>query len=215
MNQPNPTPRGVRLNTTGGVRQRAGGATVQKRAAEQDAEPYATKNSCTGHQIDYYTAVGDRTRCPLCVMERDFDETKAQLLVAQNHLENAQNKLKKIEPQVSLQSAIRQAIEILEDDDYLWLKTQMYQYKIDKSVSLKATHGKLAGGRRVRRGEKLPANGFMSLPRHGDPEGYLATSLGGLAMAEYLDEAISCYGSAQAMGIMLKAWWTVLPGGTE
>jgi hypothetical protein len=79
-------------------------------------------------------------------------------------------------------------------------------------VALKVTHGKPAAGKRIKRGEKLPPNGFMALPRKGDPEGHLATSIGGLAMAEYLDEAITTHGSAMAMGIMLKAWWKVLPG---
>ena len=199
-----------RLNTTGAVRQRRG--PVQKRAQEQDSS-WGTKHVCTEHMIEYYIFTGERVRCPMCTQFRDDDELRAQLLQRENELKMATSQLQKLQVLVDIQTAIRQAIEILDDDDYAWLKLQMYQYKLDKSVALKATHGKPAGAKRVKRGDKLPPNGFMALPRKGDPEGHLATSIGGLAMAEYLDEAITCFGSAQAMGIMLKAWWKALPGG--
>ena len=173
----------------------------------------AVKVKCDIHLIEYYAGRGDRVRCPMCVTERKHDDLKARTIALENELKVAQNALEKLRVQVDLQTAIRQAIEILDDHDYAWLKVQMYLYKMDKSVTLKVTHGKPAGGRRIKRGEKLPPNGFMAIPRKGDPEGHLASSLGGLAMAEYLDEAITCLGSAQAMGVMLKAWWKALPGG--
>lgn len=194
----------------GGARRRA--TSEQGRTAEQDAEPYATRHKCSTHLIEYYAPSGKRARCPQCMMERDYDEMKAQLIARENELKIATNELNRLRVQVDVLGAIRAAIDALDDNDYLWLKLQMYQYKIDKSVMLKATHGKVAGGKRLKRGDKLPPNGFMTVPKHGDPEAHQATSLGGLAMAEYLDEAITCFGSAQAMGIMLRAWWKALPG---
>lgn len=148
----------------------------------------------------------------MCVLEANYNDVRVELLSRQNELKVVTTQLSRLQVQVDLQSAIRAAIEVLNDDDFEWLKVQMYQYKIDKSVMLKPTHGKVAGGRRIKRGDKLPPNGFMTVPKKGDPEAHLATSLGGLAIAEYLDEAITCSGSAQAMGIMLKAWWKALPG---
>lgn len=193
------------------------GSTAQKTASAADQDSaYATKFKCDAHLIEYYGGIGTKNpRCPMCTMERQYDDARAELLATQNELKMATNQLSKLKVQVDLQGAIRAAIEVLDDNDYEWLKLQMYQYKIDKSVSLKPTHGKLEGGKRLKRGEKMPPNGFMSLPKRGDPTAHLATSFGGLAIAEYLDEAISTTGSAQAMGIMLKAWWKVLPGGVE
>lgn len=187
---------------------------TQNLASKQDIS-FATRHQCDHHLIEYYTGKGDVPRCPMCAMERDLDEARVNLLSMSNELEMTRSRLKHLEVQVNLQAAIRSAIEVLDDNDYEWLKTQMYLYKLDKSVSLKPTHGKLANGRRLKRGEKMPPNGFMAIPRHGDPEGHLATSVGGLAIAEYLDEALTSYGSAQTMGLMLKAWWKVLPGGVQ
>lgn len=198
------------VNKRGATRVRAGA--VQTELISQDSA-YAKKLRCETHAIDYYVAEADSIKCPMCQLHKRTDDLRADLILAQNELKLARNELDRLKPQIDLQSAIKNALEILDDDDYAWLKLQMYQYKIEKSVMLKPTHGKLEGGRRLRRGEKLPANGFMTVPRHGDPEAHTASSLGGVAMAEYLDEAISCYGSAQAMGIMLKAWWKALPGG--
>ena len=200
------------VNKRGATRVRA--TPVQTELLSQDSD-YGKKHRCETHAIDYYIAADDQVKCPMCQLMARFDDVRADLIVAENKLELATNQLKKLEPQVNLQSAIKAALEILDDNDYSWLKVQMYQYKIEKSVSLKPTHGKLEGGRRLRRGEKLPTNGFMTVPRHGDPEAHAATSFGGIAMAEYLDEAITIYGSAQAMGIMLKAWWKALPGGAR
>lgn len=148
----------------------------------------------------------------MCVMERDHQAQANELHKYRNEVRMMAEQLKMLHLQVDLSAAIRAAIPTLDDDDYAWLKVQMYRYKIDKSVVLKTTHGRLAGGKRLKRGEALPVNGFMAIPRQGDPEAHLATSIGGLAIAGYLDEALGAHGSAQAMGLMLKAWWRALPG---
>ena len=194
----------------GAAARRAGN---QAPAATQDAEEYAKKIKCEKCLIEYYVGLGDRMACPMCNLQRNYDEVRASLIQAQNEVQVLRNQNSRLQVQTDLQAAIRAALEILDDGDYAWLKAQMYQYKIDKSVMLKPTHGRLLNGKRPKRGEKLPPNGFMTMPRDGDPEAHACSSLGGLAMAEYLDEAISTFGSAQAMGIMLKAWWKVLPGG--
>lgn len=200
----------LRTPTGGATRLRQQG--TQKQTADQDVPNLATKMTCTRHLIDYYVPKGSPEGCPMCASERLTDDIKAENIAMRNQLSIVQNKLKQLEEQVNITTAVRSAIEVLNDEDYLWLKTQLYQYKIDKSVTLKPTHGRLAGGRRLKRGEKLPPNGFMAIPRAGDPYAHMATSIGGLAIAEYLDEAITAFGSAQAMGYMLRAWWKVLPG---
>jgi len=186
----------------------------QVRASKQDVdEALATKNKCTTHLVEYYTPQGDNAVCPACEYAQKYDEIRVEFMQLESAHAMALKELNHAKVQIEIGSAIRSAIEILDDFDYEWLKLQMYQYKVDKSVTLKPTHGQLENGKRLRRGDKMPANGFMALPRRGDPEAHLCTSLGGIAMAGYFDEAITCYGSAQGMGIMLKAWWTALPGG--
>ena len=186
---------------------------AQARTEKQDMPEYATRLACSHHLIEYYVPHGTSSRCPMCDLGKQYDDVRARVIALENELKIATNQVEKYKEQVEVQTAMRSALEILDDNDYEWLKVQMYQYKMDKSVTLKPTHGKLATGKRIKRGAKLPVNGFMTVPRRGDPEAHLATSIGGIAMAEYLDEALTCFGSAQAMGIMLKAWWKALPGG--
>ena len=180
--------------------------------AEQDVRVFATKYRCDLHLVDYYIPHGDVKRCPMCGMEKNYDDARAAVIQLEAELKVATSQLERLRVQVDIQTAIRSAIEVLDDYDYSWLKLQMYQYKVDKSVTLKVTHGKLPAGKRIPRGDKMPANGFIVMPRNGDPEGHVCTSIGGVAMAEYFDEALTTVGSAQAMGIMLKAWWKALPG---
>lgn len=187
-------------------------STLQARHGEQDNLPYATKYSCSTHLVSYYAPVNSPVHCPVCALEEEVEQVRTRYQTLANELEMARNKLERLQPQVDLVTAMRGALEVTEKDDLVWLKTQMYQYKIDKSVTLKVTHGKIAGSKRRRRADTERPNGFMALPRGGEPEGYLCTSIGGLAIADYFDEALHTVGSAQAMGMLLKAMWQVLPG---
>lgn len=169
--------------------------------------------SCSNHHVTYYRAAGTADTCPVCRLEGGYEGLLAENQKLRNELSLAVGELRRLKPQVDLTTAIRSALEIIGDDDFRWLKAQMYQYRQDKSVTLKVTHGTPAGAKKKpKRGEKLPSNGFIAIPRQGDPEGYACTSLGGLAIAEYFDEACTVIGSAQAMGLMLKAMWKTLPG---
>lgn len=188
-------------------------AAVQGRHSDQDAEPYATRFTCATHQVTYYVSRGDKQHCPVCSLEDQNTRFRAEISRLYNELQATTNQLERLRPQVDLQSAMKQALEVVDHDDLMWLKTQMYQYRLDKSVTLKVTHGRIAGNRTKPKGN-LPPNGFMAMPRRGDPEAYACRSIGGIALAEYFDEAVHTVGSAQAMGLLLKAMWTVLPGAT-
>lgn len=206
------TPIRPRRTTLGGVRVRQ--PNIQTRVGD---EPFGAKVRCEAHLIEYYqhesADAAVRRGCPMCALEGVHDQVRAALVATEEQLRAARNELNRLKPVVDVQSAIRSAIELLDDHDYEWLKVQMYLYKLDRSVMLKPTHGKRVGGQRVRRGAKLPPNGFMAVPKAGEPEAHLVTSVGGVVIAECLDEAITCFGPQQAMGLMLKAWWKALPGG--
>ena len=212
---PLPTPNSAKVplrrgNTTGATRALAG-VRGQTRTPEQDmADLKMEKLRCAAHLIEYYLGQDDRKVCPMCELEHKMDDLKVMAIEANGQIKALQEENDRLRVQVEIGAAIKSAISLLGDDDYSWLKVQMYQYKIDKSVQLKAVH---TGGAATGRGEKPQATGFMAIPRAGNPEAYMATSIGGVAMAGYLDEALTCYGPAQGMGIMLKAWWQALPGG--
>lgn len=186
---------------------------LQAKNKEQDVEPYATRMSCSKHQVTYYRPASSTLGCPVCKLEDRVGALDRDNTTLRNKLEMVTGELNRLKPQLDLTSAIRSALEIMGDDDFQWLKAQMYQYREDKSVSLKVTHGRPASAKRkIKRGEALPANGFIAMRRNDEPEGYACTSLGGLAIAGYFDEACATVGSAQAMGLLLKAMWKTLPG---
>lgn len=185
-------------------------ASLQGRHKDQDAEPYATKHACANHQVTYYVPTQTSSTCPVCEAELEIERLRATLTQSQNELVRTQSQLEKLQPQLDIISAIKNALEVTDQGDLMWLKVQMYQYKIDKSVSLKVTHGRLGRGKK-----DLPPNGFMAIPRHGEPEAHTCTSMGGLAIAEYFEESTNVIGSAQTMGLLLRAMWRVLPGASE
>ena len=188
---------------------------MQVKHRDQDVEPYATKYSCSTHQVTYYTPASTNEKCPVCDLERQLQETKRALLEATNQLATMQNQFNRTQQQLDLVTAMRSALDIIDEHDLVWLKAVLYQYKLDKSVTLRVSHGKPAGAKALKSKKRLPPNGFMSIPRVGDPDALSCTSLGGLALAEYYEEAMNSSGSAQAMSMMMRAFWKELPGASE
>ncbi len=194
------------------------GATRLRRATQTPTKTdeamraHGMKHTCDKCQITYAVPTGDLAKCPACSLERVVDEQKVEILQLRNELKMATDRLVRAEREVNLQSAMRAAIELCDENDYAWLKTQMYQYKIDKSVILKPTHGRIAG---QKSGQRMEVNGFMAVPRKGDPEAHGCTSMGGLAIAGYFDEAVASVGGAAAMATMLRAWYKYLPGADQ
>lgn len=102
------------------------------------------------------------------------------------------------------------ALELTDSTDLTFLKDVIYRYREDKSsVNLKITHG--AG---PKRGRRAPVNGFLALWRGGDePEPHVCTSVGGVALASYYDEATRATGSAAALATLNRAMAPVLAAG--
>jgi hypothetical protein len=109
--------------------------------------------------------------------------------------------------QTDIVAAIREAALVLDDNDLAFLKTTLYEWRDQKSVTLKTTHGP-----RKKKREVPPPNGFIAMPRSGDPYGHICTSVGGLAIAEYFDEATNTVGSANAMALLVRGLSAHLPG---
>lgn len=185
---------------------------VRHKKAEQDVAPFATKFSCATHQVTYYVPANRRDEtCPVCSLEGEAEYLRDLCQKYENQIDMLRRTNEKMQVEVDITSAMKSAVEMLDDADKFWLKEQLYQFKLDKSVVLKVTHGAPVGQRSRRRDAKTP-NGFIAVKRKGDPEGHTCSSIGGLALARYYEQATTTYGASASMDLMVKALWQFLPG---
>jgi hypothetical protein len=163
---------------------------------------------CGIHDITYmaYSA-----GCPACEIQREVTQLRAAMKEVKNRLELFADENMRLKVQTDIVAAIREASLILDDNDLSFLKVVLYEWRDKKSIGLKTTHGKRKRGQRG----NPPPNGFIAIPREGDPYGHLCTSMGGLAIAEYFDEACNTEGPAKAMAFLVKGMHSHLPGGTK
>lgn len=183
---------------------------VKHKKDEQDVEPFATKYSCATHQVTYYVPVNRKAGCPVCELDGEVAFLRDLAKKYENEITMLRAANQRMDVEVNVSAAMVNAMETLDEADRMWLKEQLYQYKLDKSVVLKVTHG-APQGRSRRRDMKTP-NGFIAMRRKGDPEGHVCSSIGGLALARYYEEASTTYGAQTAMDLMIKALWKFLPG---
>lgn len=160
---------------------------------------------CGIHQVTY---LAHTAGCPVCDAERSVEKMRNALKDARNQLDLLTKENYQLKIQTDLMSAIREATQLLDDNDLAFLKAVLYEFRDSKSVALKTTHGA-----RKKKRETPTANGFIAMPRSGDPYGHVCTSIGGRAIADYFDEATNSVGGAQAMTILVRAMAAHLPGG--
>lgn len=162
------------------------------------------RGKCSLHAATYQGLL-----CPACEAERESRSLRSALREVNNKLALAHEELLKLRVETSTLHAIRAAIPLLDDSDTEFFKVMLYAWRDEKSLTLKITRG-------ARKGKVVPpANGFVVMPRKGDPHGHRCTSVGGLAIAEYFGEAISASGPANAMVQLTKGLAPLLPGGTK
>lgn len=165
------------------------------------------KFECGIHAITYEAL---SPGCPVCRLERENDQMRKGMQELTNKLAMVTDQNLKLTVQVNISFAMREAIPLLNDEDMEFLKLALYQWRDEKSIVLKTTHGA-----RKKKGQMLPANGFIAIPRRGDPWGHRCTSLGGLAIADYYDEAMNSQGQAEAMKLLARGLAGLLPGGGQ
>lgn len=170
--------------------------------------PEESTYTCGIHAIEYK---GFRAGCPLCEAERELKQLRKAVGEATGKMRLMHDENQKLKLQVDISYAIREAAEILDDADMEFFKTVLYEWRDTKSVAIKTTHGgsKVSGGRRG------AANGFIVMPRQGDPYGHVCTSMGGLAIAEYFLEAQNSVGPAKAMELLTRGMALHLPGAVQ
>lgn len=161
---------------------------------------------CGIHGIKYE---GVMAGCPLCEMEREVKQLRSAVQDLHGRLELAVDENSRLKVQVDIVVAIREAAATLNDEDLTFFKTVLYQWRDEKSLALKTTHGSR------KKGQGAPtANGFIVMPRKGDPWGYACSSIGGLAIAAYFDEATNSSGPSAAMNWLVRGLADHLPGAT-
>lgn len=164
---------------------------------------------CTRCIIVYSKTFGpnDKTfesECPLCRQELKTEQMRQSLQNTAAKVELLERQNNEMEGVVNLQKSFRDALDLIDDEDRAFIKTVLYQWRMDKSVTLKVTHN-----------AERRANGFLADYRQSEPEARQCTSIGGMAIAAYYDEALRTVGSAQAMQILLRAAQHLLPGATR
>ncbi|NUS01950.1 MAG: hypothetical protein HOV97_05235 [Nonomuraea sp.] len=164
---------------------------------------------CSRCMIIYSHVAGPNARklepsCPLCKQEITTEQMRLAMQNAIAKVELLEQQNRDLDGHVNIARNFKDATDLLDADDRLFLKTVLYQWRLDKSVVLKVTHSQ----------EGRP-NGFIAAYRHSEPEARTFTSIGGSAIAAYYEEATRTIGSAKAMQTLLSAAQHLLPGATS
>lgn len=170
---------------------------------------------CGIHDLTY-TAY--RAGCPACVAERDAREAENQLdsmrkafWEIRNQLATTTDKVRELQAWYDLSTSIYEASDLLSVGDELFFKETLYVYRDEKSLTMKVTHGADLG-KNGRKKKTSSPNGFIVIPRRGDPYGYSCDSVGGLAIAAYYEQICNSQGQMQAMKLLLRGLAHLLPG---
>lgn len=138
--------------------------------------------------------------CPLCAEKRETTRMREALGLAKNKLEAVTAVSNKNARDADMMHSIRQAALMLNPEDRGFVKAALYQWRDGKAIGALKVVGQ-------------PPKGLMAVPREGDAYAHEFTSIGGLALASYYEEATRALGPTDAMNILARALATMLPGG--
>lgn len=168
--------------------------------ARYSATTYTVQSyDCGIHEISYKSI---RPGCPLCEADREIDSLRDALHKLKNEVAVLHEQNVRLEAQTNFVYAIKEATALLGEDDMAFLKAVLYEWRDTKALGLKVTHG----------GDDRQANGFIAMPRRGEPYAHACSSVGGLAIVEYFDEATNSVGNAKAMEMLVRGMADHLPG---
>lgn len=156
--------------------------------------------------------------CPACHSDREAQDSHRQvtqmrkaLMETRDQLASATGKVKELQAWYDLSTSIYEAADLLSIEDEMFFKETLYVYRDEKSLTIKVTHGADLG-KNGRKKKTSSPNGFIVIPRRGDPYGHACNSVGGLAIAAYYEQASNAFGQIQAMKILLRGLAHLLPG---
>lgn len=153
--------------------------------------------------VIYEVPRGRQAQCPVCKAEDDVDQLRQALLEARNLLERQTNELNRLRPLVDLITAMRQALEVLGPEDRMFMKSVAYRFRAGETISLQVFARSQRGKRRPSSTNSEPI-GFVAVTRTGN-ERHECSSLGGLAMAEYVRDSLTTVGPITTMQHLMRA----------
>lgn len=183
---------------------------VQGRTADQDS-PGRTRYACSKCDITYYVKSGPKPKCPVCEAQRRILELRNTMAAMRNQIEQLEGVNRRMAASLDLVTAMRDAVPLIGPDDLIFLKSVLYRYRAEaSSIHLRITHGAAK-----RKSGRPPANGFLAVLRGGDPEAHTCTSIGGVAIAGYYEEALRASGVPTAMATIMRALNRTLSAAAE
>lgn len=164
---------------------------------------------CGIHNVTYRAM---KAGCPVCDIEKDLANNKRAVreLTGENRL--LKEELRTARQNSDSISAFREAAGLLGEDDRAFFKTILYQWRDEKSISLRPMHEDRQIRDRNRLKEKRITVGFVVVPRVGAAYGYTCSSIGGLALADLFEETTNSGGSSEAMRLLVRGLADLLPG---
>lgn len=146
---------------------------------------------CGIHDLVYHRV---RPGCPACELQRKLDEVATERDRLEGDLAEMRGHVNRIRAASDLGYSMASASDLLDDRDRTFLKVVLYQWRDSKNIDLNVTEDK---------------KGFMT-----NHELHACSSLGGVTMVSFFDDAIRSYGRAVAMGMLQKAMGKHLGGGS-
>jgi len=178
---------------------------IQAPVADPANDQIARKYSCATCKVTYEVLRNQAAHCPVCAAEAERDQLRQALLEANNRLERQTNELNQLRPQVDLVLSMRQALDLLDADDRMFLKSVAYRHRAGESISLKVISAQRHGSS-ARAGRRVPRvpTGLLAVHRCGT-ETHECTSLGGLAIAQYVRDGLATLGPITTMQHLMRA----------
>jgi hypothetical protein len=160
--------------------------------------PVQGKAECSRCLVSYWVPSGAKPRCPLCDANVTIQDLRAALRKAIAERDAAHETASRATAHTDLVLAMRSTVDLMSAEDIGFIKGILYRYRESKStINVKVTHS-ITG----------KVNGFLiahRVDKRQDLESYACTSVGGVALAGYVEEAIKQVGQPGAMAILMKA----------
>lgn len=158
---------------------------------------------CDKHAIDYYTFEAQLIVCPACDLESRVTQLEIDLKAARNAVDRLVNERDQAQKLVNMVAAMRDAVFLMDADDLVWVKAVVYRWRMDRSIKLKPLHDT----------KHEHPTGLMAVPTKGDPEARTCTSIGGVALAGFIEESNQSQGAEDTMSSLARAMHRHLQGG--
>lgn len=171
---------------------------IQAPVRDPSNDDFARKYSCAACKVTYEVPRRQQAQCPLCKARAEVDQMRQALLETKNQLERQTNELNRLRPQVDLVMAMRQALELVELEDRMFLKSVAYRNRAGESISLQ-----VMAPRRRGTAKRVPS-GFVVVCR-GRTETHKCTSMGGLALARYVAQSLATVGPVTTLQHLIRA----------